>query len=186
MRPHLPICASLIIGMTVASPALAHVTAQPNEGAVGSTFRTAFNVPHGCDGSPTVTVRLKIPEGITNVKPQLKAGWQISLKMRKLQPPKEAAQGQTGQAPIDQHGTMPSETVDEITWQGGPLPNNFYDTFPVAMTLPESAAGKTLYFPFVQECQKGVHRWIDIPAAGQNWDDLREPAPFVNVKPKAP
>jgi uncharacterized protein YcnI len=146
-----------------------------------------FNVGHGCDGSPTVAVRLKIPEGVTNVKPQLKPGWQITLKMRKVQPAMEAGKPKdAGHIPVDQHGTVASETVDEITWRGGPLPDNFYDAFGVAMALPESAAGTTLYFPFVQECEKGTHRWIAIPAAGQNWDDLREPAPYVRVKPKTP
>jgi periplasmic copper chaperone A len=170
-----------------AGPAMAHVTAQPNEGATGGTFRTAFNVPHGCEGSATVAARLKIPDGVIGVKPQLKPGWQITLKMRKVQPPMEAGKPtDASHIQMDQHGTVASETVDEITWRGGPLPDNFFDTFPVAMTLPDAAAGTTLYFPFVQECQKGVQRWIAIPAAGQNWDDLREPAPFVRVKPKTP
>jgi hypothetical protein len=41
------------------------------------------------------------------------------------------------------------------------------------MKLP--TAGQTLYFPAVQECQQGTHRWIEIPAVGQKRDDLREP-----------
>ena len=53
-----------------------------------------------------------------------------------------------------------------MAWRGGSLPDNLYDTFGLLMKLPD-AAGKTLYFPVVQECEKGVHRWIEIPAAGQ-------------------
>jgi uncharacterized protein YcnI len=55
----------------------------------------------------------------------------------------------------------------------------------MVMKLPE-VAGQTLYFPVVQECQQGTHRWIEIPAAGQRWNDLREPAPFVKLTPKSP
>ena len=50
------------------------------------------------------------------------------------------------------------------------------------MKLPDKP-GATLYFPTVQECQTGVHRWIEIPAAGQQWHDLAEPAPFVRLTP---
>jgi uncharacterized protein YcnI len=53
------------------------------------------------------------------------------------------------------------------------------------MKLPDSA-GKTLYFPVVQECEKGVHRWIEIPADGKTADALKEPAPGLRLKPKAP
>ena len=31
----------------------------------------------------------------------------------------------------------------------------------------------------VQECEKGVHRWIEIPAEGQHADELPEPAPAL-------
>src|SRR3977135_951222 len=107
MNQHL--CLRALLVLTVASmagPALAHVPAQPNEGATGGTFRTAFNVPHGCEGSPTVAVRLKIPEGVTGVKPQLKPGWQITLKMRKVQSPMEAGKpADAGHIQMDQHGT---------------------------------------------------------------------------------
>jgi uncharacterized protein YcnI len=70
-----------------------------------------------------------------------------------------------------------------VAWRGGPLPDDLYDTFGLLMKLPD-APGKALYFPVVQECEKGVHRWIEIPAAGQNRDDLHEPAPQVRLKPK--
>jgi uncharacterized protein YcnI len=166
--------ALLLAGLGAAGAASAHVAALPNEGTAGGTLRTAFNVGHGCDGSSTIAVRLKIPDGVVGVKPQLKPGWEITVKTRKLDPPLRGGHGQTF-----------TETVDEITWRGGPLPDSLYDQFAVAMTLPDRP-GQTLYFPVVQECEKGVHRWIDIPAGNQKWDDLREPAPFVRIRPKAP
>ena len=151
----------------LAYPVFAHVTAQPDTGVAGSYFHLTFTVPHGCDGSPTISLRIKIPEGVTSVKPQMKAGWNVTIKTRKLDPPIKGERGQTI-----------TETVDEVDWRGGPLPNELYDTFGLSMKLPEGA-GQTLYFQAVQECEKGTNRWIEIPASGQNRKDLRQPAPTV-------
>jgi periplasmic copper chaperone A len=151
------------------TPAFAHVTAHPAAGEANNFFETKFQVPHGCDGAATIAVRIKIPDGVTTVKAQMKPGWNVSIKMRKLDPPMKGEGGQTL-----------TETVDEVDWQGGPLPDNLYEEFGLVMKLP-ATAGQTLYFPVVQECQPGVHRWINIPAACQKWNEVREPAPFVLV-----
>ena len=45
-------------------------------------------------------------------------------------------------------------------------------------------AGKMLYFPVVQECERGVYRWIEIPAAGKSSGDYPEPAPALKLLPK--
>lgn len=152
----------------------AHVTANPNEAAADGYFRTALRIAHGCAGSPTVAVRVKIPDGVHSVRPQTKPGWDITITMRKVEPPVDAG-----------HGRMISETVDEIAWRGGSLPDAHFDEFGLTMKLPNTA-GKTLYLPTVQECEKGVHRWIEIPAAGQTWGQLGEPAPFIRLIEKKP
>jgi uncharacterized protein YcnI len=43
-----------------------------------------------------------------------------------------------------------------------------------------------LYFPVVQECEQGVSRWIDIPAAGNaaHSHDSKSPAPGVKLMAK--
>jgi uncharacterized protein YcnI len=166
---------ALLLAMAMSPQmAFAHVTAHPNEAPAGTYFQSAFTVPHGCGGEPTLAVRVKIPEGVISVKPQMKPGWEVSIKMRRLQSPVDAG-----------HGRMISETVDEVRWEGGPLPDAFFDTFGLVMKLPDTP-GRTLYFPFVQECSQGVQRWISIPADGQKWHDLREPAPFIRLQPRAP
>jgi copper(I)-binding protein len=38
-----------------------------------------------------------------------------------------------------------------------------------------------LYFPTVQQCEKGETRWTDIPAAGQAWRDVPHPAPVLQL-----
>lgn len=161
--------AATVLVLSVPDHAAAHVTANPNQAPADSHFRTALRVPHGCEGSATVAVRVKIPEGVTSVKPQMKPGWEITITKRKLDQPIDAG-----------HGRMVTETVDEIAWRGGPLPDAYFDEFGLVMRLP-AAAGTTLYFPTVQECEQGVHRWIEIPAAGQRWGDLDEPAPFIRL-----
>ena len=149
--------------------AYAHVTANPDQGLADAFLMTSFTVPHGCGGSSTVTVRIKIPDGVSSVKPQMKPGWKVDIKMRKLAQPMKG-----------ENGAMLTETVDEVDWTGGPLPDSMYDSFGFVMKMP-AGAGQTLYFPTVQECEKGANRWINIPAAGQQWHDVREPAPFVKL-----
>jgi uncharacterized protein YcnI len=156
------------------STASAHVTVQPNEATAGSYVQAAFTVSHGCEAKPTVALRIKVPQGVVSVKPQMKPGWTVDVKMRKLDAPQPGM-----------HGKTISEVVDEVSWRGGPLPDNLYDTFALMMKLPDTA-NSNLYFPVVQECEQGVHRWIEIPAAGQNKDNLREPAPLLRLKPKSP
>ena len=151
------------------SAAYAHVTANPNEAPANAYFRTSLRVSHGCSGSPTTAVRVKIPDGVQSVRPQAKPGWTIEIKMRKLDKPVEVG-----------HGRAVTETVDEIAWRGGPLPDAYFDEFGLSMRMP-AGSKQLLYFPVVQECEQGVHRWIEIPAAGQKWGDLKEPAPFVRV-----
>jgi hypothetical protein len=61
--------ATLSVGLLAAAfagNAAAHLTANPNEAPADSYFRTALRVPHGCKGSPTVAVRVKLPEGVTS------------------------------------------------------------------------------------------------------------------------
>ncbi len=161
--------AALLLGFH-AGDAGAHVTANPNQAPADSWFRTALRVSHGCEGKPTIAVRVKLPEGVLSVRPQMKSGWEISITMRSLDPPIEGP-----------HGTV-TEVADEVAWRGGPLPDAYFDEFGLSMRLP--AEPGTLYFPTVQECEGGEHRWIEIPADGKAWDDLEEPAPFVTLNPK--
>jgi len=160
--------AVLLFGLAVGD-ANAHVTANPDQAPADSWFRTALRVSHGCEGTPTVAVRVRMPDGVLSVRPEMKPGWEISITMRTLDQPIEGP-----------HETV-TEVVDEVAWRGGPLPDAYFDEFGLSMRLP--AEEGTLYFPTVQECEEGVHRWIEIPSAGQEWGDLEQPAPFVTIDP---
>lgn len=158
----------------LSAPASAHVTANPDTGKAGKYFETAFRVSHGCDGSDTVAVSIKIPKGMVSVKPQYKPGWAVEIRKSKLDKPVPAG-----------HGKMADEQFDEITWRGGPLPDSQYDTFGLLLKLPDTA-GKTLWFPVTQTCAKGESKWTEIPAAGQQWHELKSPAPFVKIESAEP
>jgi uncharacterized protein YcnI len=155
--------------------ASAHVVADPASGPSGGYFRTSLRVGHGCEGAATVAVRVRIPEGVLIAKPQPKPGWQVSVTKKRLDPPAD-----------NRHGGKLTEAVDEIAWRGGPLADSEFDEFGLSLKLPDRPAGETLWFPVVQECERGVHRWIEIPGDGQRWGDLREPAPFIRLTPPEP
>ena len=165
------VAAALALQINAAS---AHVTVQPKEAPADSYFQLTFTVPHGCDGSATAALRIKLPDGILSAKPQMKPGWNVEVKTRKLATPQQGP-----------HGKTVSEVVDEVAWRGGPLPDNLYDSFGMIVRLPDQP-DHNLYFPVVQECEKGVARWIEIPSSGQSADKLHAPAPVIRLKAKNP
>ncbi len=163
-------CLAALAVCLFSGPAFAHVTANPNKGTGGAYFETAFRVSHGCEGSDTTSVSIKFPKGIVSAKPQFKPGWAVEIKKSKLDKPVPAG-----------HGKMTDEQIDEVIWSGNVLPDDQYDTFGILLKLPE-AAGETLWFPVTQGCVKGENKWTEIPAEGEQWHDLKSPAPFVKLE----
>ena len=87
----------------------------------------------------------------------------------------------------DYHGAKLSEGVKEVVWSGGKLADDNYDEFVFSTFLTGGLKPNTmLYFPVVQECEQGVSRWIDIPAAGQSGHghDSKTPAPGLKLTTK--
>jgi uncharacterized protein YcnI len=151
----------------IAAPAAAaHVTANPSTAPGGSVSKIQFQVGHGCEGSPTTTVTVRIPAGVGNVKPEVEPGWSITTEEGKLP------------EPVEVFGETVTEGVTEVTWSGSSLADDQFTDFGISMLLPDKA-GETLYFPVVQRCQQGIHRWITIPVEGQEEPD--EPAPGVEL-----
>ncbi len=150
----------------------AHVTLERREAPADSFYKATLRSPHGCKGSPTVRIRVRLPDGVTAVKPQPKQGWKLEITRVKLAKPLD-----------DGHGGKITETVGEVSWSGGRLLDEHFDEFAMMMRLPD-APGTTLYFPVVQECEQGVHRWIEIPEPGKSARDYREPAPALQLTPK--
>jgi len=154
-------------------PAHAHITLERQETAVGGPYKAVFRLPHGCGNSPTLKVRVRIPEGVIGVKPMPKPGWQI-----------ETVKGKYEKSYTMFHDVTVSEGVKEVAWSGR-LPDENYDELVLSVYLTDDLKpGTTLYFPVVQECETGVHRWIEIPQAGKSAADYKEPAPGVKLLPK--
>ena len=47
----------------------AHPSLERQEATVGAPYKAIVRVPHGCDGSPTLRVRVQLPEGVIGVQP---------------------------------------------------------------------------------------------------------------------
>ena len=148
--------------------ALGHVTANPDEGASGSYLRTALRVSHGCDGSPTAALHVEIPDNVHKVKAEAKPGWEVSVETRALEEPVESGE------------RMLNETVEEVVWHGGRLPDAQFDEFGLVMKLPAESE-RTIYLPTTQECEEGVNDWTNIPDEPEQWHDIEGPAPFIRL-----
>lgn len=147
----------------------AHVTLESKEASPGSSYKAVLRVGHGCDGNPTTVIRVQIPDGVIAVKPMPKPGWELETVKDKYD------------RPYDHYGSELTEGVRQIEWSGGRLRDDFYDEFVFVARLTDFEPGTVLHFPTVQECAGAVHRWIEIPAAGQDPDELEEPAPQLTI-----
>jgi len=158
-----------------ASSASAHVTLENRQVTIGSYYKAVFAVPHGCAGSATIKIRVRIPEGVIAVKPMPKAGWSV-----------ETIKGKYSTS-YEFHGATISEGVKEVLWSGGKLADDNYDEFVVSTFLAGSLKPNTmLYFPVVQECEQGISRWIDVPEGDKAapGHDGKSPAPGIKLMPK--
>lgn len=147
--------------LTSVAPVSAHATVQlygstPTAGGYGHMF---IRIPHGCEGGlATDTIKVQLPAGFSGVKPQAKAGWNVSVAKADGQP-------------------------TEITWSNGSLADSQFDDFGISVKYP-SAAG-TYAIPTVQYCGSATAAWVEIPAAGQSSHSLAKPAPMVKVNEKS-
>ena len=70
-----------------ATPARAHVELETDQAPAGSSYKAVLMVPHGCAGSPTVALRVQIPDGVVGAKPMPKPGWTVTTVVGKLANP---------------------------------------------------------------------------------------------------
>jgi uncharacterized protein YcnI len=132
--------------------ASAHIDPDPAEAQAGSRLTVGFTVEHGCEGSPTVQLDMRLPEGVADAVTEPVDGWDGSVE------------------------TVDGESI--VTFAGGPLADDVEGTFSVTMTLPPTPDA-TIYFPFVQRCEVGEIRWIQLPS--EPGDELDEPAPAMTL-----
>jgi periplasmic copper chaperone A len=174
LRRTAPCILAAAISAVFIPPAVAHVILEQKQAPVGAPYRAVLRVPHGCGDSATVQLSVHIPEGVIAVKPMAKPGWQIDI-----------ARGPYEKSYATTHGARLTEGVKDVVWSGGRLPNELFDDFVLSTFIASDlAAGATLYFPVVQECEKGIHRWVETPSADRSGEPLNEPAPGLTLIPK--
>jgi uncharacterized protein YcnI len=149
-------------------PALAHVTISPGEADANSYFVATVAVPHGCDGSATTSITIKMPKELVEVTPTRNALWDVTKTTAKLAKPITA-----------EDGDEITEKVDTVVYTARtPLPDGYRDAFELNFQVPDQV-GKTLLFPTIQKCEKGQTAWVEEAAAGQ--DEPAHPAPSVKI-----
>jgi uncharacterized protein YcnI len=141
----------------VAAPAWAHVFVEPRDQLPGRLGTLGFTVPHGCGESPTTRIDIAIPEGVEGLDPQPHDGWRIESRT-------DPASGR----------------ITQLAWSGGPLPSHEETVFTAKARFPDKP-GERLWFKVVQTCEVGTTRWVELPAAGQDPNDLPHPAAHVDL-----
>lgn len=155
---------------TSAAAASAHITISPTTGQAGAYTVLTVSVPHGCDGSATTKVAIKLPDDIVTVTPTRNPYWTVAVTRQKL-----------AQPVTDAHGNTITERDDTVTYTARtPLPDKQRDAFELSLKLPDKA-GETLAFPVVQTCEKGRTGWTEVAANGQDADSLEHPAPTLTL-----
>lgn len=171
MMRSLTVLAAVALLMSLAAPAFAHVTANPNTAPSEGFFTTFFRVGHGCDtdGPDTTSVEIQIPDGVLGATPEEEPGWTSEVKMKKLDEPIEGA-----------HGEEITELPDTVTFTAddAPLGTHHFREFGISLNL-SAADQEVLYFPTVQTCEEGELRWVNIPETVEAWGDTEDPAPYL-------
>ncbi|WP_210650539.1 DUF1775 domain-containing protein [Nocardioides sp. SYSU D00065] len=137
--------------VSLAAPAAAHVTLTASTTAAGATAVLRMVVPHGCAGSATTELAVRIPVGVTEVSAQSTQRW-------------AAEASDTG---------VTFRTDD-------PLPDALRDEVAFSVRLPDDA-GAELVFPVVQRCQEGESAWTEVAPDAADREQLDMPAPVVTV-----
>jgi uncharacterized protein YcnI len=168
-------CTLLVSATGLLNAANAHVTLAYQVANAGSGYKATFRVGHGCGESPTREIAVTLPSGVQGAKPMPKAGWTIAIERENLA------------APRTDHGKRITDEVRRIRWTANTpadaLPNFHYDEFVLQARLPLQTGA--LYWPVVQVCEQGRVDWVEQPGANRKLDDLKFPAPVLELMPAA-
>jgi periplasmic copper chaperone A len=156
-----------LAALALATPAAAHITTNPSEAPSDGYATVSFQIPHGCEESPTTQVRVKVPPSVASATPAVSPNWTIKTKEGRKDP-------------VELHGEKVTSGVSEVTYTAKqPLPADRLDFVYMSLKMPAGKPGESIYFPTIQKCAQGETRWIQIPAEGETEDDLESPAPVI-------
>ncbi|XAS68517.1 YcnI family protein [Micrococcaceae bacterium Sec5.7] len=157
----------MLAGTTGAS---AHVGVTPDTTAANSHALLTFGIPHGCDGSATTKVTITLPAELNDAQPTVNPNWSVEKVTEQLPGPRKLADG----------SSITKRTSKIVYTAKAPLSPELRDALVLSAKLPD-AAGTTLYFPTLQNCEQGQTDWSQIAKAGQDPHSLEAPAPSVTI-----
>ena len=117
----------------------------------GATTVLTMEVPHGCEGSATTEVAVRVPAGVSDVEAADTDRWTASVT---------------------------DEGVSFRTEQ--PLPDGMREQVVFSVRLPDRV-GAELVFPVVQRCEVGESAWTEVGGDAAARADLEMPAPVIVV-----
>ena len=133
--------------------AFAHVSLEAPLAATGATYRAVLRVGHGCEGSPTTALSVRLPPAFATARGLAKDGWSMDAR------------------------------AGAITWtassKAAALPATDKGEFVVTGTTPRAAGA--LWFKVLQTCAQGSQDWADIPAQGTAITGMKTPAVLLQV-----
>lgn len=159
--------ALMLAGLPAAS---AHVSATPDKTAANSYALLTFGIPHGCDTSGTTKMTITLPAELNDAQPTVNPNWTVEKVVEQLPEPKKLADG----------ATITKRTSKIVYTAKAPLDPELRDALVLSVKLPD-AAGKTLHFPTLQNCEQGQTDWSEIAKDGQDPHSLEAPAPSLTV-----
>jgi periplasmic copper chaperone A len=161
-----------VAALTLATPALAHVTATPRTAEQGGYAVIALRVPTESETAGTVALQVTLPADhpITSVRTTPRPGWTATLAKAPLDPP------------LERHGRTITEAVRTVTWTADPGvrigPGEFAE-FPLSLGPMPTDTDQVL-LPAVQTYDDGeVVAWDQPPAA--DGSEPERPAPSVTL-----
>lgn len=146
-----------VLALAIPAMASAHVSVSPDELVAGDHGVLTFAFAHGCESSPTTSLQVTMPEGLTSVAPTADSDWTIAIE-----------RGEDG-------------LVSTVTYTAvSPVPNELRGAVSMAVGIDEDAPD-SLAFPVVQTCVDGSTEWTEIAEDGADPHSLEAPAPVVAV-----
>ncbi|NLY63617.1 MAG: YcnI family protein [Alcaligenaceae bacterium] len=169
-NPFLKLALALTLSAT-SSSVLAHVSfVSPSGLQANKSFKAVFSISHGCEGEPTRSITLTVPEGVIAVKPRPDSRWKISR-----------SNGDYAQS-YQRYGKEVKSGVKTLTWEGK-LEDDEYDEFTFhAYLTSDFKGGDKVYFPVVQTCANNSQlNWTDTSGKDIHGHGDVNSAPYLPV-----
>lgn len=143
----------VFVGLSATSVS-AHVTVKPGEVPTSTYQVFTVSVPNEKE-IPTTSVRVEVPENITNVTPTKKAGWEIEVSRN-------------------------GENVSSITWKGGEVPDGLRDEFTFSAKTP-AEAGSVNWKAYQTYSDGTVVAWDQAETGDGHGDENKGPFSVTSI-----